>query len=212
MKRQSPDETMTLSHRTPNSTRTQPGNGADGAASDEECIKRFLDGDENAFIDLVRRHQEKVRNLIFSILGYTQIVDDLSQDVFIKVYQALPQFRFQSAFSTWLYRVTVNRCRDEMRRNKVRRILRLDALEEDDHPADLEATEKTERVLVNDALNKALNSLTDTHRTMIILKEVEGLSYEEIAEAMNCGVGTVKSRLARARTRLKKVLQPFVEE
>ena len=212
MKPEKPDEAMTISHRSPKAIVAGSGNDVLSTTSDEECVKRFIGGERDAFVHLVHRHQERVRNLIFSILGYTQVVDDLAQDVFIKVYQSLPQFRFQSSFSTWLYRVTVNRCRDEMRRNKVRRVLRLDSLEEKDHPADLEATEKTERVIINDALNKALKSLSDIHRTMIILKEVEGMSYEEIAEVMKCGVGTVKSRLARARTRLKKELLPFVEE
>jgi RNA polymerase sigma-70 factor (ECF subfamily) len=161
---------------------------------------------------LVQRHQERVRNLIYSILGYTQVVDDLSQDVFIKVYQSLPKFRYQSSFATWLYRVTVNRCRDEIRRSKVRRMFRLDALHEREHPVEFESTERTERVLINEALNNALRQLSESHRTVILLKEIEGLSYEEIANVLQCGVGTVKSRLARARIRLKQLLRPYVEE
>jgi RNA polymerase sigma-70 factor (ECF subfamily) len=205
-------EPMTESPREARDVRAKAARGENDARIDERLIRDFLDGKSDAFMHLVQRHQERVRNLIYSILGYTQVVDDLSQDIFIKVYQSLPNFRYQSSFATWLYRVTVNRCRDEIRRNKVRRMFRLDTLHEREHPVESESTERTERVLVNEALNTALQKLSESHRTVILLKEVEGLSYEEIAKILQCGVGTVKSRLARARIRLKQLLQPYVEE
>ncbi len=186
--------------------------GDERTLADELLIREFLDGNQDAFMRLVQRHQERVRNLIYSILGYSQVVDDLAQDVFVKVYQSLPRFRYQSSFSTWLYRVTVNRCRDEMRRNKVRRMFRLEALSEQDHPVETSTTDRSERILIDEALKNALGKLSESHRTIVLLKEIEGLSYQEIAAVLNCGVGTVKSRLARARIRLKRLLQPYVEE
>jgi RNA polymerase sigma-70 factor (ECF subfamily) len=205
-------EPMTESQRDARDVRARVARGENDARIDERLIRDFLDGKSDAFMHLVQRHQERIRNLIYSILGYTHVVDDLAQDIFIKVYQSLPNFRYQSSFATWLYRVTVNRCRDEIRRNRVRRIFRFDALPEWEHPVDSESTERTERVLINEALNTALQQLSESHRTVILLKEIEGLSYEEIAKVLHCGVGTVKSRLARARIRLKKLLQPYVEE
>jgi RNA polymerase sigma-70 factor, ECF subfamily len=203
---------MTESPREARGVRIKSTRGENDALIDERLIRDFLDGKSDAFMHLVERHQERVRNLIYSILGYTHVVDDLAQDVFIKVYQSLPNFRYQSSFATWLYRVTVNRCRDEIRRNRVRRMFRVDSLHEHEHPVESESTERTERVLVNEALNAALGQLSESHRTVILLKEVEGFSYEEIAKILQCGVGTVKSRLARARIRLKHLLQPYVEE
>ncbi len=203
---------MTESPGETRGTQAKAARGENDAKIDERLIRDFLDGKSDAFMHLVQRHQERVRNLIYSILGYTQIVDDLAQDVFIKVYQSLPNFRYQSSFATWLYRVTVNRCRDEIRRSKVRRMFRLESLQERDHPVESESTDRTERILVNEALNAALRQLSESHRTIVLLKEVEGLRYEEIAEVLQCGVGTVKSRLARARIRLKQLLQPYVEE
>jgi RNA polymerase sigma-70 factor (ECF subfamily) len=203
---------MTQSPRGTHDTQAATARGENDAKIDERLIRDFLDGKSDAFMHLVQRHQERVRNLIYSILGYTQIVDDLTQDVFIKVYQSLPKFRHQSSFATWLYRVTVNRCRDEMRRSKVRRMFRLDTLHEREHPVETESTERTERILIDEALKSALQQLSESHRTVILLKEVEGLTYEEIAQVLQCGAGTVKSRLARARIRLKQLLQPYVEE
>ncbi len=197
---------------TPDGFEAKTARGDENKVADEMLVREFLDGNRDAFMHLVQRHQERVRNLIYSILGYSQVVDDLAQDVFIKVYQSLPNFRHQSAFSTWLYRVTVNRCRDEMRRNKVRRMFRLDSILEKDQPVETATTERAERILVDEALKHALQQLSESHRTIVLLKEVEGLSYEEIARVLQCGVGTVKSRLARARARLKSLLQPYVEE
>ena len=113
--------------------RSRNGDTLDSALdqkSDEVLITLFQQGEEGVFRILVDRYQEKLRNLIYSIFNESDIVDDLTQEVFIKAYEALPNFRFQSSFYTWLYRIAVNRARDEMRKRKIRKWLTLDAMME----------------------------------------------------------------------------------
>lgn len=141
------------------------------------------------------------------------IVDDLAQEVFIKAYEALPNFRFQSSFYTWLYRIAVNKSRDELRKRKVRRWFSLQTLMDS---ADKDLVSKTVVEPHDNELQElvaaGLRSLPDKYRIAITLKDLDGLSYEEIAEIMECEIGTVKSRLSRARAMLRKVLEPLVKE
>jgi RNA polymerase sigma-70 factor, ECF subfamily len=183
------------------------------AKSDEVLITLVHQGEHAAFRILVERYQERIRNLIYSIFHQTEVVDDLSQDVFIKAYEALPQFRFQSSFYTWLYRIAVNKSRDELRKRKVRRWFSLQTM--------LEASDKelVSKLVVEpldrepqELLAAALKSLPEKYRIAVILKDIDGLSYEEIAEVMECEIGTVKSRLSRARAMLRKVLEPLLKE
>jgi RNA polymerase sigma-70 factor (ECF subfamily) len=179
---------------------------------DDVLITLFQSGDERAFRVLVERYQERIRNLIYSILNRSDVVDDLAQEVFIRVYQALPKFRFESSFYTWLYRIAVNRVRDEMRRKKAKHFLSLQKLIDD---ADTELTMKMavppEDHTMDEAIGKALDSLPEKFRLPVVLKDIDGLSYEEIAEVLECEVGTVKSRLSRARAQLRKILKPMLE-
>lgn len=181
--------------------------------SDEVLITLFQNGDRQVYRILVERYQERVRNLIYSILQEPEIVDDLGQDVFIKVYEGLEHFRFQSSFYTWLYRITVNKCRDELRKRKVRKLFSLQTLLEG---SDKEALERTSVEMqdgeMQEIIDKSLRTLPDKYRMAVILKDINGLSYEEIAEAMQCEIGTVKSRLSRARRMLRDMLKPFLEE
>jgi len=178
--------------------------------SDDTLISLFQSGDEHAFKTLVLRYQERVRNLIYFLLGHHD-VDDLSQEVFIRVYESLHKFRYESSFYTWLYKIVVNRCRDEMRRNKLRRFLSLDTMMDKDGLHPVHTPDYLEQSQLSDAIENALAALSNNHRVVVVLKDIEGLSYEEIARVMRCGIGTVKSRLARARGHLKELLQPFIE-
>ena len=183
------------------------------AKSDEVLITLVQQGEPGAFRVLVERHQERIRNLIYSIFHEPEIVDDLSQEVFIKAYEALPNFRFQSSFYTWLYRIAVNKSRDELRKRKVRRWFSLQTLL-DSSDKDLSskiAVEPRDNEL-QELVAAGLQSLPDKYRIAITLKDIDGLSYEEIAEIMECEIGTVKSRLSRARAMLRKVLEPYVKE
>jgi RNA polymerase sigma-70 factor (ECF subfamily) len=183
------------------------------AKSDEVLIALVQQGEQGAYRILVERYQERIRNLIYSIFHEPGIVDDLAQEVFIKAYEALGQFRFQSTFYTWLYRIAVNKCRDELRKRKVRRWLSLQTL--------LESSDKdlSSKIVVEPRDNEmqeliafGLQSLPDKYRIAVTLKDIDGLSYEEIAEVMECEIGTVKSRLSRARTMLRNVLEPLLKE
>jgi RNA polymerase sigma-70 factor (ECF subfamily) len=181
--------------------------------SDEVLITLFQTGERDAFRILVERYQERVRNIIYSIFHEQSIVDDLAQEVFVKAYQALPRFRFESSFYTWLYRITVNKSRDELRKRKVRRFFIFQPLDES---AEKEigggslahGPQHDARELVTEGLKK----LPEKFRLPIVLKDIEGMSYEEIAEIMQCEIGTVKSRLSRGRAMLRHALKPLLEE
>lgn len=181
------------------------------AKSDEALITMFQAGDRSTYRVLVDRHKERVRNVVFAIFRDTDIVDDMAQEVFIKAYEALPNFRFESSFYTWIYRITVNKARDEMRKRKVKRFFSLDLMtEQREHHPSLQTPAPTD-MGVADMVNQALDKLPEKFRLPVILKDIEGLSYDEIAEALECEVGTVKSRLSRARAMLRGILTPMME-
>lgn len=179
---------------------------------DDLLITRFQSGDESAFRLLMERHAERVRNLVFSIFHSAELVDDLTQDIFLKVYRALEHFRFDAAFSTWLYRITVNRCRDEMRRRKVRRFLSLQTLmDTHDKEVTMKTTVHQHENETRELIDRGLQRLPEKYRLPVILKDMEGLSYEEMADVMRCELGTVKSRLSRGRSMLRTYLKPLLE-
>ncbi|NCQ18759.1 MAG: RNA polymerase subunit sigma-70 [Ignavibacteria bacterium CG_4_8_14_3_um_filter_37_9] len=177
---------------------------------DFSLIKRFIDGDESVFKTLVNRHKEKVRNLIFVTLNSPDMIDDISQEVFISVYKKLDRFRFESQFTTWLYRITINKCRDHLRRVKIRSILSPFSASE----AELSYSSVSlhDEVEIQEIVRKAVAQLPVKLKTPLILKDFEGLSYQEIAEAIGVEVGTIKSRIFRARESLKKILAPYKKE
>ncbi len=175
---------------------------------DFSLIKRFIDGDESTFNTLVLRHKDKVRNIIYLILNNTNSVDDIAQEVFITVYKNLYRFRFESQFTTWLYRITINKCKDHLRKIKIRKIFTplKDTEEEPGYNS------PAENVDISDIVHDAINKLPEKLKTPLLLKDIEGLSYQEIAESMQCELGTVKSRIFRAREGLREVLKPYERE
>lgn len=175
---------------------------------DFSLIKRFIDGEEETFDELVRRHKEKVRNIIYLTLSDRDIVDDIAQDVFITVYRSLKGFRFESQFTTWLYRVTVNKCKDHLRRKSIRRIV-LPFRDTQEDPGYEISPENSD---TKEIVRKAISQLPDKMKIPLLLKDIEGFSYQEIAETMQCEIGTVKSRIFRAREALKKILLPIEKE
>ena len=184
-----------------------------GEESDDYLVRRFQNGDKGAFRLLVERHQERVRNLIHSIFQDPDIVDDLAQDVFIRLYEALDRFRFESSLSTFLYRIAVNRSRDELRRRRSSRFLSFhDVLHAKNGESVHASDPAAEGMESSELVDFGLRSLPEKLRIAIVLKDVEGLSYEEMAQTMNCRIGTVKSRLARGRQRLCQVLRPMMED
>lgn len=189
---------------------------------ESEAITKCLEGDQDAFRLLIEKYQKRGVSIA---LGYVRNIDDaqdLVQDAFIKAYRSLHRFEIGSSFYTWFYRIVVNVCIDHYRKNKKRRSVeydetytRKDALNQ--HPvvpnaSDLQPHVRSERVELNAALQAALDTLSENHRTVIVLREVEGLSYEEIAESMDCHIGTVMSRLHHARKKLQESLRPYLIE
>ncbi len=179
--------------------------------SDDSLIMLFQNGEHEVFRYLVERYQEKVRNIIFSIFNDQDVVDDIAQEVFIKVYQALRNFRFESSFYTWVYRITVNKCRDELRKKKVKRFFSFQSFEKTTNlKIENMATTTFDDENLKGVIEDSLKKLPEKFRMPIILKDIDGLSYDEIAEVLECEVGTVKSRLSRGRSMLKEILMPIL--
>ena len=185
---------------------------------DEQLVERVQRGDKNAFNLLVRKYQHKVVNLVARYVNNPGDVPDVAQEAFIKAYRALPTFRGESAFYTWLYRIAVNTAKNYLT-SQGRRPPSSDveadeaeyygggeALQEVATPENLALTDEIKRTVF-----AAIEALPEDLRTAITLREMEGLSYEEIAEIMDCTVGTVRSRIFRAREAIDKKLQPLIE-
>lgn len=176
-------------------------------------IRQVLDGDTEAFSLLVTAHEKQVYNLCLRMVNDPEDAADLAQDAFIKAWQGLRFYKFEASFSTWLYRLTTNVCIDHIRRQKRRPAVTL-TMEDDGETQELELPsqepEPEDVVLEKERkrqLAAAMMQLDEEGRTILTLRVVEELSYEQIAEVLDIKVGTVKSRLARARTRLKNILQ-----
>jgi len=182
-------------------------------SSEAALIQRCTSGDESACAELVTIHERMVFNLALHLLGDRDEARDLSQEVFLRVFRTLPQFRGQSALRTWIYRIVINQARN--RRRSWRRRHRADQVSLDTHlhrAAALESTEDSapDRMLAQKEtaarLWRALERLPFDHRTALILREIDGLRYEEIAFSLGIAIGTVKSRLTRARQALRAEL------
>lgn len=188
-----------------NSEETELNNILD---DDFPIIEKFKQGNERAFTELIQKHKDKVRNLVFLTLGDVDYVDDISQDVFINVYHKLKEFRFESKFTTWLYRITVNKCRDYLRKKKVRSIF----VPIDDNDYEKRGKADNDNFDLQKIVQKAILKLPDKLKTPLILRDIDGYSYQEIAEKLECEVGTIKSRIFRARETLKIILEPYKDE
>lgn len=171
-------------------------------------IEEFKSGNENAFSELVVKHKEKVRNLVYLTLGDVDYVDDISQDVFISVYHKLKEFRFESKFTTWLYRITVNKCRDYLRKKRVRSIFV--PMKEVDYERG--GRTNVDSMDIPNLVRKAITKLPEKLKIPLVLRDIDGFSYQEIADKLECEVGTVKSRIFRARETLKVLLAPYQKE
>lgn len=180
--------------------------------SDKELVERIKKGDNAAFDALVNNYAKKIINTAYALLYDAEEAQDAAQEVFIKVYKNIHSFRGDSTVSTWIYRITRNVCCDILRKKKNTNVISLDFENEEglkNEPADtaptpVEVAETNER---DEFLRKCIAALDETHKTVITLYDMEGLSYEEIAEVMKCPVGTVKSRIYRARDALRKLLE-----
>ncbi|NLO20716.1 MAG: sigma-70 family RNA polymerase sigma factor [Syntrophomonadaceae bacterium] len=184
--------------------------------SEEQLVKKSLQGDLQAFEELVLGYQSKVYALTYRYMGNEEDAYDMFQETFIKAYRSLPSFKGKSSFGTWIYRIASNVCLDEFRRQK-RRIptLSLDepAATFNGNQVEMEIADTSysadilyEQKELSLSIQEVLDQMKNEHKTAIILRDFMDLSYEEMAEVLDCSIGTVKSRLSRARNILKEML------
>lgn len=180
--------------------------------SDKELIKRFRNNDESAFEELVLRYQKKVYNTVLRMLSNLDDASDITQEIFIKVYQNLEKFKGQSSFSTWLFSIAGNHCRDELRK-------RQKELKRSSFDSIAEERKETEKVSDNNSnyqpeessikneqfrdIEIALSKLSIEYREPLVLRDIQGFTYDEISKILDLPAGTVKSRLSRARRKLR---------
>lgn len=182
---------------------------------DPYYIEKFKSGDKSAFEELLRKYHDRVYTLCRYMLENPQDADDAAQDTFIKTYQGLKNYSPASSFYTWLYRIAVNTCLDHKRKNS---FLAFFFSSDNEAPLDVFPSHTPTPEAALDAkqsvqsLQIALNRLSAKLRSVLVLKELEGLSYEEIAEALDVSAGTVKSRISRAREELKKIVEKITEQ
>jgi RNA polymerase sigma-70 factor (ECF subfamily) len=180
-----------------------------GGADDRELVRRAQREDKEAFEELIRRHQHRVFAVAGGILKRREDMEDIAQQVFVKAYFSLKRFDQRAAFSTWLYKITVNECWDLLRKKKVRPLVYESDLSEEQAKQVITSAEKgkdepdvSDRLEARQRVERLLQGLDERDRLMLILKEVEGFSIEEIAEVLDLNANTVKVRLFRARRRV----------
>ena len=189
--------------------------------ADAALVDRTKAGDVKAFEMLVVKYQRRIERLIGRMVRDVDLVPDIAQETFIRAYRAIPQFRGESAFYTWLYRIAVNSAKKalmELKRDPTVTESALAARDDEDETSrvenELSDGETPEAVLASKqiaaAVNSAMQTLSEELRQAITLREIEGLSYEEIAELMNCPIGTVRSRIFRAREAIAQRLRPLL--
>lgn len=192
---------------------------ADGQTSDNDLILAAKAGDEDAFAEIVARHKNSLTNYLYRMLGDFEEAVDLAQESFVRVFFALDRYRADHAFSTYIYRIATNLAITEMRKRKRRRLMSLTGLlggdgEEardfdpaDERPGPAESLTAEQRTRV---IERAIASLPEKYRAPVVLRDVEELSYEEVAEVLGIGIGTVKSRINRGRAMLREKLAGYL--
>ncbi len=182
--------------------------------NEQQLLERSKAGDVAAFEELIEAYQKKIFNLAFRIVQNYDDAADLAQEALIRIFRSIANFREQSSFSTWIYRITTNVCLDEIRKKKNARVLSLDEeihmedgemkrqiMSDDPQPDEVAEREELRRLI-----DDAIKSLPEDQRLVLTLRDIQGLSYEEISKILDCPGGTVKSRINRARQALKNVL------
>ncbi|TEA78516.1 RNA polymerase sigma factor RpoE [Allopusillimonas ginsengisoli] len=185
---------------------------------DAELVARVQRGDKRAFDLLVLKYQRKIMRLLARMIRDPADIEDVAQEAFIKAYRALPQFRGDSAFYTWLYRIAINTARN-WQSASMRRPITLNAIETEDGETFSQIDNLTDNSTpesmvasreIVETVNAAMNTLPEELRTAIVLREIEGMSYEDIAQSMGCPIGTVRSRIFRAREAIAAQLRPVL--
>ena len=176
---------------------------------EKHCIERILKGDANAFEHLVHAYEKTVYNLALRTLGNREDAEDITQEAFLKAYRSLDSFRGDSKFSVWLYRIVSNLCLDLLRSRQRKPVQSLTVEDDDGEIGELEISDEhfspeklLDRKLTRESVQRGLSALPDDARQILLLRELQGMSYEEIGQALDLEPGTVKSRIFRARKRL----------
>ena len=188
-----------------------------GKSEEADLIRRVQAGDEMAFRDLVERYQAKVFSIIFGILRNHNDAEDIAQQVFAKIYFSIRSFDFRSSLLTWIYKITVNECYDYLRKKKVRKLVYESDFSEEES-LKMENTESAidrnvpvdTSLAQRDLVNKLLSKISEQDRSLILLKEVEGHSVEELAQMTGMNENTIKVKLFRARQKLLKAAQRLI--
>ncbi len=181
--------------------------------ADHELVERAAGGDRDAFEALVRAYEKRVYNMTLRMTGSNEDAYDLSQEIFLRVWRALPMFKGEASFSTWLHTLASNACIDHARRERRRNDISLTGEGDDGAAVETELPDlryspesALEKKQIREAVDQALSELSFEHRQAVVLRDVQGLSYAEMAEILSLSEGTVKSRLSRAREALRKIL------
>ena len=194
-------------------------NVAEEKLSDHALIAATKNGDEQAYAEIVARYRNPITNFLYRFLNDYEEAVDLAQETFVRVYFAIDRYHTEYAFSTYIYRIAANLAISEIRRRKRRRLLSLTGLFQSDEDSDVEFQPRDERILADAELiedersrtiARAIASLPEKYRVPVILRDIEGKSYAEVAEIMELGLGTTKSRISRARGLLKEKLIQFI--
>src|SRR5712672_3133467 len=187
--------------------------------SDEKLVRAAQRGDMPAFEELVARHRDKIYARAFSMMRNEDEAVDLSQEAWVKGWQRLEQFQGDSSFATWITRIVINLCLDELRKQKRRRTESIEEMDEESGGVERQMpvittnpTERLERGELRQRIDRALEQLSHEHRTVLVLHEFEEMEYKEIAKTMDCSIGTVMSRLFYARRKMAVLLADMKKE
>jgi RNA polymerase sigma-70 factor (ECF subfamily) len=207
----------------PDADETRPAHLPDDAElegpPDDELVLKAQRGDVHAFDQLVERYHGKIYGLTYNMTSNREDAEDLTQDVFVKAYEALPRFRGKSSFYTWIYRIAVNKTINYRKKRNRNRALSLDSFDQeiktDDVYHDLTTKGSPLRSIslseLQIKLNEALQNLSEKHRTVVVLHDMQGIPHEEIAQMVGASVGTVRSRLFYARRQMQSELSEFMK-
>jgi RNA polymerase sigma-70 factor (ECF subfamily) len=177
--------------------------------SDDLLVQLSKAGDRDAFNELIKRYESKIYSIAYRFSGNHSDAGDLAQEAFIKAFRGLNSFRGDASFATWIYKILSNVCRDEIRKQQRHKLVSLDDLTiHSGNSSYLISTELSpqdylEKIEIQNLVQEQLNSLPSDQRLILVMRELQGMTYEEIAKEMDCNLGTVKSRLSRARQSLK---------
>ncbi|MDE2975501.1 MAG: sigma-70 family RNA polymerase sigma factor [Gemmatimonadota bacterium] len=187
---------------------------------DSEVVQRFLDGDDRAFGEIVRRYDTRLRNFVARTVGDREQAEDLVQETFVRVYRHIRRFDQTRKFSTWIYTIAGNLAKNELRNRSRNPLVFFQTItkswDADFRPLDWEDPKTRpddlyRKRFLREKVNEAVERLPEHHRTVFVLRELHGKSYEEIAEITSCNLGTVKSRLNRARNAFARIVAPMID-